>query len=38
MNIVGVIILLDRGEFSGRQNIESLGYPVHSILTINDFT
>ena len=38
MNIIGVIILLDRGEFNGRQNIESLGYPVHSILTIHDFT
>jgi len=38
MNIIGIIILLDRGEFNGRQNIESLGYPVHSILTIHDFT
>lgn len=38
MNIIGVIILLDRGEFNGRQNIEDLGYPVHSILTIKDFT
>ncbi|HUO76123.1 MAG TPA: orotate phosphoribosyltransferase [Thermodesulfovibrionales bacterium] len=38
LNIIGVIILLDRGESNGRQNIEDLGYPVHSILTIRDFT
>jgi len=37
LNIIAVIILLDRGEFEGRQNIERLGYPVHSILTIKDF-
>ncbi len=37
LNIVAVIILLDRCEFNGRQNIEKLGYPVHSILTIRDF-
>ncbi|HXX53870.1 MAG TPA: orotate phosphoribosyltransferase [Thermodesulfovibrionales bacterium] len=38
LKIIGVIILLDRGEFRGRQNIEDLGYPVYSILTIKDFT
>jgi orotate phosphoribosyltransferase len=38
MHILAVIILLDRGEFNGRQNIEKLGYPVHSLLTIKDFT
>jgi orotate phosphoribosyltransferase len=37
LNIIAVIILLDRGEFEGRQNIERLGCPVHSILTIKDF-
>lgn len=37
LKIVAVIILLDRCESSGRQNIERLGYPVHSILTIEDF-
>ncbi len=37
LRVVAVIILLDRGEFEGRQNIERLGCPVHSILTIDDF-
>jgi orotate phosphoribosyltransferase len=37
LNIIAVIILLDRCEFGGRQNIEKLGYPVHSILSIKDF-
>ena len=37
LKIIAVIILLDRCEFEGRQNIERLGYPVHSILTIKDF-
>lgn len=37
LRIIAVIILLDRGEFGGRQNIERMGYPVHSILTIRDF-
>jgi orotate phosphoribosyltransferase len=37
LNVIAVIILLDRGEFEGRQNIEKLGYPVFSILTIKDF-
>jgi orotate phosphoribosyltransferase len=37
LKIIAVIILLDRCEFDGRQNIERLGYPVHSILTIQDF-
>ncbi|MCX8030794.1 MAG: orotate phosphoribosyltransferase [Thermodesulfovibrionales bacterium] len=35
--IKGVIVLLDRCEQNGRQNIESLGYKVYSILTIKDF-
>jgi orotate phosphoribosyltransferase len=37
LRIIAVIILLDRCELGGRQNIEKLGYPVHSILTIKDF-
>lgn len=37
LNIIAVVILLDRCEFDGRQNIEKFGYPVHSILTIKDF-
>ncbi|MCL5023070.1 MAG: orotate phosphoribosyltransferase [Nitrospirae bacterium] len=37
LQIIAVVILLDRDEFEGRQNIERLGYPVHSILTIKDF-
>jgi orotate phosphoribosyltransferase len=32
-----VIVLLDRCEHGGRQNIEALGYPVHHILTVRDF-
>jgi orotate phosphoribosyltransferase len=35
--IDAVIVLLDRCEQNGRQNIEALGYPVHSLLTVNDF-
>ena len=35
--IDAVIILLDRCEQNGRQNIEALGYPVYNILTVNDF-
>ncbi len=37
LNIIAVIILLDRCEQNGRQNIERLGYPVYPILTIKDF-
>lgn len=32
-----VIVLVDRCEFNGRQNIEVLGHPVYDILTVNDF-
>ncbi len=35
--IDAVIILLDRCEQNGRQNIEALGYPVYNILTVHDF-
>jgi orotate phosphoribosyltransferase len=37
LRIIAVIILLDRAEFDGRKNIERLGCPVYSILTIKDF-
>lgn len=36
--IDAVIVLVDRCEHNGRQNIEALGYTVHDILNINDFT
>ena len=35
--IDAVIVLVDRCEQNGRQNIEALGYPVHDILTVHDF-
>lgn len=38
LNILAVIVLLDRCEQNGRENIEKLGYPVYSILTIKDFS
>jgi len=37
LKIQAVIVLLDRCEQNGRQNVEAQGYPVYSILTINDF-
>lgn len=37
LKIIAVIILLDRCEQNGRENIEKYGYPVYSILTIKDF-
>ena len=35
--IDAVIILVDRCEQNGRQNIEQLGYPVYCILNVHDF-
>jgi len=35
--IKAVVVLLDRCEQNGRENIAAKGYPVHSILDINDF-
>lgn len=35
--VQSVIALLDRCEENGRQNIEALDVPVHSVLTITDF-
>lgn len=37
LKIDAVIVLVDRCEHGGRQNIEALGYPVHHILTVKDF-
>jgi len=37
LGIIAVIILLDRDELNGRQNVERLGYSVYSILTRRDF-
>lgn len=37
LNILAVIVLLDRCEQSGRENVEAMGYPVYSILTIREF-
>ncbi|HDH05508.1 MAG TPA: orotate phosphoribosyltransferase [Nitrospirae bacterium] len=38
LKIIAVIILVDRCEQNGRENIEKCGYPVYSILSIKDFT
>ena len=35
--VVAAIVLVDRGEQNGRQNIEGLGLPVYDIFTIKDF-
>src|SRR3990172_13420114 len=35
--IDAVIILVDRCEFNGRQNIEEFGYPVYYIFPLNNF-
>jgi orotate phosphoribosyltransferase len=35
--VVAAIVLVDRYEQNGRENIESLGLPVYDILTIEDF-
>ncbi len=37
LKVVAVIVIVDRCECDGRQNIEALGIPVYSILTIGDF-
>lgn len=37
LRVLAVIVILDRCECDGRQNIERLGYPVYPILTIRDF-
>lgn len=37
LNVMAVIILVDRCEEKGRENIEEKGVKVHSIFTVNDF-
>ncbi len=37
LKIVAVIVLLDRCEQNGRENVEKCGYPVYPVLTIKDF-
>ncbi|RLC12226.1 MAG: orotate phosphoribosyltransferase [Deltaproteobacteria bacterium] len=37
LNILGVLVLLDRCEENGKENIEAQGTTMHSILTIHDF-
>ncbi|MBI4822626.1 MAG: orotate phosphoribosyltransferase [Nitrospirae bacterium] len=37
LNILCVIVLLDRCEQNGKENIEKMGYPVYSVLTMRDF-
>ncbi len=37
LEIQAVIVLIDRCEQNGRQNVEAEGYPVHAVLTIKDF-
>ncbi len=37
LNILCAIVLVDRCEENGRQNIEALGVPVHAIFTVKDF-
>jgi len=38
LNILAAIVLVDRCEENGRQNIEAQGVPMYSVLTIEDFT
>jgi orotate phosphoribosyltransferase len=37
LNILAVIVVLDRCEQNGRENVEKLGYPLYSLLTVKDF-
>jgi orotate phosphoribosyltransferase len=37
LNILAVVVVLDRCEQDGKENVEKLGYPVHSLLTVKDF-
>lgn len=38
LEVIGAIVLVDRQEMNGRENIEALGVPVTSIFTRSDFT
>lgn len=37
LDVLCVIVVLDRCEQEGRENVEKLGYKVHSLLTMRDF-
>jgi orotate phosphoribosyltransferase len=37
LNVLAVIVVLDRCEQNGRENVEKLGCPFYSLLTIKDF-
>ncbi len=37
LKVLAVIVVLDRCEQNGRENIEKLGYPLYSLLTVKDF-
>jgi orotate phosphoribosyltransferase len=37
LEVLAVVVVLDRCEQNGRENIEKLGYPLYSILTVRDF-
>jgi orotate phosphoribosyltransferase len=37
LKVLAVVVVLDRCEQNGRENIEKLGYPLYSILTAGDF-
>ncbi len=37
LNVIAAIVLLDRCEQNGRQNVEAQGIPLYSVLTIRDF-
>lgn len=37
LKILAVVVVLDRCEHNGRENVEKLGYPVYSLLTVKDF-
>jgi orotate phosphoribosyltransferase len=37
LRILAVVVVLDRCEQDGRENVEKTGYPLHSLLTIKDF-
>jgi orotate phosphoribosyltransferase len=37
LNVLAVIVVLDRCEQNGKENVEKLGCPVYSLLTIKDF-
>jgi orotate phosphoribosyltransferase len=37
LNVLAALVVLDRCEQNGRENVERSGCPLHSILTIEDF-